>query len=188
MDIDIQFFIFLILTVLWLIEFIVFPSAKNKSAAGKRSFYLVFAGIVLSIVFSVIIHFKNIALIRGNPGEIMRNAALILYAAGVALRYWSSAILGNSFSRNIEADKEHKLISWGPYRFIRHPLYMALMLMVVSVSIFLRSLAGITFSLVIMTIVLGIRIKEEEKIMEENLGKRYMRWKEKRQLFIPFIF
>ncbi len=188
MRIDIRFLIFGLLTIFWLAEFIVFPSPKNGTGRGNISFYLVLAGIVLSISFSVIMNLSEKGLITGNPGEVLRTSSLFLYLYGVFLRYRSSKLLGKNFSRNIKAEREQALVSSGPYRIFRHPLYIALMILVVSVSMFLQSFPGIIFSLVVMAVVLGIRINEEEKIMEDKLGERYTRWKDKRYILLPFIF
>ncbi len=179
--------VFVILTGLWLSEFLFFPSPKKESLAGKKSFYLVLAGILVSILFSIIMFLTETALITGRNGALLRGVSLVLYAFGVFLRYWSSRLLGEDFSRSIAVRRDQDLVSRGPYRVLRHPLYTALMIMVVSVSLFLQSIPGIVFALVVMTAVLGVRIKEEERIMEEHLGERYIRWKEKRQLLIPFV-
>ncbi len=188
MEIDLSFLIFGLLTFLWLAEFIIFPSSKKGNIPGKLSFFLVLAGIIISISFSIVMHVNQMALIEGYPGEVLRIIALITYFIGVFLRYWSSKLLGKNFSRNIEAQRDQNLVSKGPYRFLRHPLYIALMIMVVSVSLFLQSLPGILFSVIIMAVVLGVRIKEEEKIMEDNIGKRYINWKKQRYIVIPFVF
>lgn len=185
---DIKVLIFALLTFLWLAEFKIIPSSKHPSVSGRGSFYLVLAGIVSSIIFSIILNLNEVFLITGSIGEAVKNAGLIFYAGGVFLRYWSSLLLGENFSRNIRASKDQRLVSKGPYRFFRHPLYIALLIMVVAVSMFLQSPTGIVFSAIVMGAVLGIRIKEEEKIMEENIGQRYIDWKKKRYFILPYIF
>jgi len=57
-----------------------------------------------------------------------------LIFAGDLLFIWSYKALGRNWSPILEIRKEHSLVTDGPYRFIRHPMYAAILLIGIGVS------------------------------------------------------
>ncbi len=87
----------------------------------------------------------------------------------------------------IQKERGHKVISTGLYGYIRHPMYAAIYLMVISSALLLSSMWGI-YTSVALIITLTIRSILEEKMLAKNLEgyKEYM--KKVKARFIPFIF
>lgn len=110
-----------------------------------------------------------------------------MYSIGIILRYWSSILLGQNFSRDVEVSKNQELISNGPYRYMRHPLYTGLFLLTIAVPLFVGNIAVFLLAILLMYNMLNRRILEEERFMEEVLGARYVRWKNERYKFVPFV-
>jgi protein-S-isoprenylcysteine O-methyltransferase Ste14 len=94
----------------------------------------------------------------------------------------------NSYASNIIEVNEHQIvISTGPYKFIRHPMYFGFLLMFLSTPIALASYwAVIPFLILPVSIIL--RIINEEKVLSENLQgyKEYCR--KTRYRLIPRIW
>ena len=55
-------------------------------------------------------------------------AGIALIVLGVALRAWSIATLGRFFQYHIEVQPGHRVVTEGPYRYVRHPSYSGLAL------------------------------------------------------------
>ena len=55
--------------------------------------------------------------------------------AGVALRWWAIRTLGAHFTRNLQTATDHRLITNGPYRHLRHPSYTGAILMLTGVGV-----------------------------------------------------
>ena len=51
-----------------------------------------------------------------------------LLLAAIALRYWSRSLLGNYWTSQVAVPEDIQPIVRGPYRFIRHPNYLAMSL------------------------------------------------------------
>lgn len=170
--------IFLVLTIMWLAEIIVF---RPKIAAGNEdsSFYSILKSILLSIGLTTILNYFGVFNIKISRMSISK-AGLILYAAGLVIRLWSRIELGKYFSHHVVVETDQPLISSGPYRIFRHPLYIGLFILVQSVSIYLYNYAGFTISAVLMISSLAKRVKKEEDDMERTIGSRYVEWKRKR--------
>ena len=178
-------YIFIAITILWLLEFIIFPSPKIEKNEKKKSFSLILFSIILVIFLNVI--FINLDLLILKH-KLIKPFALLLYFLGLALRYSSSFLLKDNFSRNVVVSKKQKLVSKGPYKYIRHPLYLGLILLTISVPLYFGNILVFIFSLILMTFAINIRIAEEEKAMEKVLKERYLNYKSKRKKFIPFIY
>jgi protein-S-isoprenylcysteine O-methyltransferase Ste14 len=126
--------------------------------------------------------------LTGSGQKFMFGGALALYSSGLALRYWAARSLGSWFSRSVEACPDQTLVSGGPYRFLRHPLYLGLFLLGVGLNGLMANPFGVTISVFILAIVLNLRMVEEERVLESTIGSRYRAWKSKRYRFVPFFY
>ena len=92
--------------------------------------------------------------------------------------------LGN-FNIQPKMKENAKLITTGVYAYIRHPMYLSVLLMMLGVFIGSPSILEALF-LVLLTIVLVLKAKKEEAIWSDET-KEYLEYKKKTKLFIPFI-
>lgn len=167
----------MIITVLWLGELLIFPSLDKDIKSEQKTYSIIFIAIIAIILLNAIMFFMNILIINRFLFKIL---GLIIYFMGLVLRYWSLLLLGKNFSRNVEVRMNQTLISRGPYKYIRHPLYIGLFLLTVAVPLYTGNLLIFLVAIFLMHRVLTIRIKEEEDFMEEYLGERYVKWKQDR--------
>lgn len=87
----------------------------------------------------------------------------------------------------IQEERKQKVISSGVYGFVRHPLYLGVLLMLIGGPLLLGALSGLAISLVAV-IVLVVRIRGEEKMLVEEL-EGYAEYKEKvRYRLVPFLW
>lgn len=106
-----------------------------------------------------------------------RWAGLVLGLFAVVINAWShktlSQKLGADFDPALRLLKVPALVTEGPYAKTRHPIYLAFLLMQISV-LFLTSNWLIGFcGLAIIASVIAIRVPEEEKILIEQFGDEY---------------
>ena len=102
-----------------------------------------------------------------------RWAGLAPAIAGFALLQWAQVTLANSWSDTPRMMKEQTLITSGPYRTIRHPIYTAFILILGS-TLFISSnwLIGLCWTGMVILEVLS-RIRFEEALMIEFFGEEY---------------
>jgi protein-S-isoprenylcysteine O-methyltransferase Ste14 len=96
-------------------------------------------------------------------------AALIIILAGFALA--SYALIENRFFSGmvrIQAERGHRVVSSGPYRWIRHPGYAGSLLAYLASPIWLDS-AWAFLPAIIITILLFIRTYLEDKTLQDEL-------------------
>ena len=113
-------------------------------------------------------------------------AAAALFLVGYGL--YAEVMRENAYlSRTVEIQENQKVISTGLYSVVRHPMYLATLLMFLPLALILGSLWGlIPFAL--YPVIIVIRIINEEKVLENGLDG-YIEYKSKvKYRLIPFIW
>ena len=113
---------------------------------------------------------------------------LVMIAAGIALRAWSIATLGRFFQYRIQVQSEHRVITHGPYRYVRHPSYSGLALVILGIAVASGSTLGFLVAAVLTGIGLAVRIHAEEKQLTDALGEQYERYASARKRLIPGVW
>jgi protein-S-isoprenylcysteine O-methyltransferase Ste14 len=104
---------------------------------------------------------------------------------GFALLQWSQVTLGKSWSDTPRMMKEQTLITSGPYRTIRHPIYTAFILILGS-TLFISSNWLIGLCWIGMTVLeVASRIGFEESLMLEFFGEQYSEYIKKTGRLLP---
>jgi protein-S-isoprenylcysteine O-methyltransferase Ste14 len=102
----------------------------------------------------------------------------------IGLLYWTLNSLGKNLTDTVVTRKEHTLVTSGPYHWVRHPFYDALLLLVISSSLIAANwfilLAGATTFLF-----LAIRTRIEERKLVERFGDQYLNYMARTNRFIP---
>jgi protein-S-isoprenylcysteine O-methyltransferase Ste14 len=107
-----------------------------------------------------------------------------LGAAGLILLAWVHHTLGRHWSANLQLKEEHTLVTSGPYRWARHPMYTALFGFFA--GLVLVSASWLVALLVVAAIfVLCARVGEEEMMMTEQFGDEYRIYMQRTGRFLP---
>ncbi|MBN2736444.1 MAG: isoprenylcysteine carboxylmethyltransferase family protein [Spirochaetales bacterium] len=80
-------------------------------------------------------------------------------------------VLSNPFASSvvrIQNDRNQKVISTGPYKLVRHPMYLGLLLLFFAIPLFLESQFGLAFS-VLLSVIFVIRTKKEDDTLKAEL-------------------
>ncbi len=92
--------------------------------------------------------------------------------------------LGN-FNIQPKMKENAKLITTGIYSYIRHPMYLSVLLMMLGVFVGSPSMVEAIF-FILLTLVLVLKAKKEEAIWSSET-QEYIEYKKRTKLFIPFI-
>ena len=106
----------------------------------------------------------------------------------VAYAIYAEVLRENTYlSRTVEVQKGQKVIDTGLYGLVRHPMYMATVLLFLSMPLVLGSVISFVIMLCYIPIIVK-RIKNEERVLEEGLPG-YKEYKKKvKYRLIPFIW
>ena len=110
----------------------------------------------------------------------------VLFLCGYAM--YAEVMRENAYlSRTVEVQKGQRVIDTGLYAVVRHPMYLATLLMFLPIPLILGSLWGLcAFALYPVAIV--IRILDEERVLTEGLDGYAAYRKRVKYRLIPFIW
>lgn len=134
----------------------------------------------------VIIQFMCIVYLLWTTPIIFSLTASVLLLAGFVLILWAVLAMRKSKLRILpQPAMTAVLITSGPYRFIRHPMYTALITGALGLIIMCPSIWRI-LTLVILTITLFVKLTLEEKMLAEKFPQ-YRAYQKKTYRLIPLI-
>ena len=112
--------------------------------------------------------------------------SLAIFAIGAIVGVWALRHnqLGNFHIQPI-IKKDSKLITTGIYRYIRHPMYLSVTIMMSSILLSTPTPLE-TILLLSLVIVLALKAKREESLWLDH-NEEYDRYKNSSKLFIPFV-
>jgi len=168
---------------------------KPSSIRPTESFHIYFAGfgtlvfwidsiLLPFITFTGFLSFLNTFPLRivFQYDSIVQVGGLILLTAGYALFSWSVIARGR-YAVSWDMRDDHKLVSWGPYRYVRHPSYLAYFLMFLGLVLTWLNLLTV-LSLIAIPGYVPLAYNEE-KILIERFGDEYRRYQEETGRFLP---
>lgn len=143
----------------------------------------------LVVVTCLIISALDIAILRHGRFTLTAVGILgvALFLAGLSLYGVVRLTLGRIFSEAVRILPGHKLITNGPYRIIRHPIYLGEILYGLSIPMMLSSLYGFVIMLALIPMLLH-RIGIEEKILVSRFGQEYVEYAHNTKKIIPHIY
>jgi protein-S-isoprenylcysteine O-methyltransferase Ste14 len=115
-------------------------------------------------------------------------AGIALIVAGVGLRAWSIATLGRFFQYQIEIQAGHQVVTTGPYRYVRHPSYTGIALVLAGFALASGDVLSLVAVAVLGGLGLAVRIRAEERQLTEALGADYERFAAQRKRLIPGVW
>jgi protein-S-isoprenylcysteine O-methyltransferase Ste14 len=105
----------------------------------------------------------------------------------LVLLVWVQRALGSNFSTTLHVREEHTLVTYGPYRWVRHPMYTVLYLFLIGVFLVTQNwFIGAGF-LIPLTLIVAMRLDNEEAAMIEKFGDDYRQYMHRTGRFAPRV-
>lgn len=177
------FILWLGITLYWII------SAVNISGGHRGSEIFSFIKLIGSalIIYLPLPFGGSFATQLFSPTLLTGLIGISLCLTGIALMAWSRVHLGRNWSGNVIIQQGHKLISNGPYKYIRHPIYSGGLLAMLATAM----VVGYIFSFLwVAFCVLGLvmKMREEEKLLSEQFPSEYPLYKKRTKMLVPFVW
>lgn len=177
----------LIILVGWAVFWVGWLLAATGTKRGQSNWSR-YAGIRLVLILIVG------ALIRGGhgvdsavlKGPWPKGVGLALFLLGLGLAVWARFFIGRNWGTPMSRKEDPELITSGPYRFVRHPIYSGIILAMIGTGV------AISLYWLIIGAVSGayfiVSAKAEERYMTERFPDAYPEYKRSSKMLIPFIF
>ena len=109
-----------------------------------------------------------------------------LMVIGFALTVWARLVLGSNWSATVTVKENHELITRGPYRLVRHPIYSGLLLAILG-SALPREDARAVAAVLVFLFALLRKAGIEEGRMIATFGDEYRAYRRRSKMVIPYI-
>lgn len=142
------------------------------------------ASIVCSIAVALAV---PVASIPYDPWPTVALGSVVV-VLGIALRRWAARTLGSFFTQSVTIRRGHRVVTSGPYRYVRHPGYSAMLVSMVGLGLTLGNALSVAVMVVGFFAAHVPRIRVEESVLEQSLGEEYRQFERTRKGLIPGVW
>jgi protein-S-isoprenylcysteine O-methyltransferase Ste14 len=146
----------------------------RRRASGRAPLFAnaaAFVGFLISLLF-----FSGAS--AGATALLLASCGLFLAVAGAALVLRSRAELGAAWSLAPSADQGLGFVTTGPYRFVRHPIYVGFALLAMGQALAFGSWPALAIVLCGIVPTFAWRARAEEKLLNRTFGERYATYRQ----------
>jgi protein-S-isoprenylcysteine O-methyltransferase Ste14 len=171
------------------LAYLVLANAIRGRALGRgRSSVARAGGMARWLPLFIFVPYVVIGLRPGPEIDIpdaIRWLGLALALAGPAFSSWSAATLGRHFDIEVEVHGGHEIIDTGPYRIVRHPVYLGLAVHFIGACLATGNLLLIAGTLFGTFPALYVRASVEERLLRTTLGPAYDAYARRVPMLVP---
>jgi protein-S-isoprenylcysteine O-methyltransferase Ste14 len=166
--------------VFWVYWFVSALGAKQGRRGGRRIPLQWLSALSVILIFRV---FRGGSLTVHSP--VLAAIGAVAFASGIALAIWARVHLGRNWGMPMTQKAEPELVTSGPYRFVRHPIYSGLLVAILGTAL-VTNLIGL-----IIVAILGAYFYYSASVEEENLTATfpaaYPEYRNSTKMLIPFV-
>jgi protein-S-isoprenylcysteine O-methyltransferase Ste14 len=117
---------------------------------------------------------------------VTEGIAVCVCILGLLGAIWARRTLAGNWSSEVVFKENHELIERGPYRWVRHPIYTSILLMVLGTVLAAGHIASFV-GLLFMAAGLWIKLRQEEALMLRHFPDQYADYMSRVKALIPFV-
>jgi protein-S-isoprenylcysteine O-methyltransferase Ste14 len=178
-------FCWIAIVAVWMILALSVKRTKERQPLFSRLIYL-----MLTVVVVVLLNVgvRKVNLTRSVLPHTLAIAILadLLVLAGFIISVWARIVLGRNWSARVTLKEDHQLIQRGPYRFVRHPIYSGLLVMILGTAVLVGRVSGF-LALLICLCGFWIKLRQEEALLTGRLPG-YSEYMARTKALVPFLF
>ena len=161
-------------------------SREGRTSEGVSLFLRFFVGVPLIICILVYPFRPQILEWASIPLDPMwRWIGAAIFGLSLPLLIWVQQALGKNFSTDLRIRTGHTLVTWGPYRHVRHPMYTVLLLTFTGMGLLSANWFIGSAGIIVLIVIMVSRTPKEEAMMADAFGQSYKRYAETTGRYIP---
>ncbi len=183
----IQFWLFLGLSLVFF-AFLIRASVLKGSDAGAKRDNRSRLGIILQSIGIGLAGFGPLrpVLPPTSPAAIAGSIGVVIFMGGaIALFATSSRALGKNWSVVARTLDDHELVRHGPYAYIRHPIYLGMLLFLLGLAVALGHLVQLVVAIPVFLTGTLIRTRIEDRLLEDRFGDAFRDYARTTPALIP---
>jgi protein-S-isoprenylcysteine O-methyltransferase Ste14 len=147
---------------------------------------IAFAVSVLALLAAPLLN--QLQLGRFPPAMRAGWAGVVLMGLSLVLRVWANRTLGAFYTRTLRTVEGQPVVQAGPYRIIRHPGYLGIILMWTGAGLAVMNWMATLVVLGSMVATYHYRMNAEEAMLLEAQGEAYRAYQSRTWRLIPFVY
>lgn len=188
----ISFAITIIMWIVFAIGFLLLKRRQKQNEQKKNKLAMIgmmLEGVGFAFVFTVRREpFTNIFQMNSSIQILLTIFSGILAFASVWLGLSAVKTLGKQWNIKAQIIEGHELITTGPYKIVRHPIYSALFGLLIVTGYSITQLWAFIIAIVFYFIGTIFRTRVEEQLLIQHFGDQYEKYKKKVPAIIPYIY
>lgn len=159
----------------------------HQRPSGESPWVLASANLVSNLGMLVTVWLDARGIWRMPGGDGVRAVGLGVFALGTALRVATMLALGRMFSLRVSVEPDHRLVTSGFYRYVRHPSYTSVIVLCTGIALAYRSWLWVAL---IPSMIFGLtrRMATEEKFLLAHFGDEYRAYMARTKRLLPGIY
>src|SRR5487761_1151273 len=144
---------------------------------------------IRAVVVVLAIFLLRVGAFRGgglNSDLWRAGIGLVLFALGLGFAIWGRLNIGRNWGTPMSRKDEPELVTSGPYRLVRHPIYSGILLAGLGTAVSLSWLWLIALALVGISFVYSATV--EERYLTEQFPDTYPTYKRSTKMLVPLVF
>jgi protein-S-isoprenylcysteine O-methyltransferase Ste14 len=170
----------IVFLVVWAILAMVYGGSAQPFSPAARAMRL-----LMTVVFFLSIYYGQRIRVFGDFAADIAVAGAVLCVLGLAFAIWARVALGRSWGMPMTIHAHPELVTSGPYRYVRHPIYTGLSAMLIGTSL-VYPMAAPACAATIALMVYSAR--REERDMAQRFVDAYPKYKQHSKFLVPFVF
>ena len=131
----------------------------------------------VALAFVVVLHrYLPLASLIPAPWHY---AGIALAALGAALAVWTVVLFRRARTTIIPFQESTALITWGPYRFTRNPMYLSMAFFLLGAAFFVGSLSPFVVVPIFIVVIQKLFISREETMLAERFPAEFPGYRRK---------
>jgi protein-S-isoprenylcysteine O-methyltransferase Ste14 len=167
-------------------------SRDRRRFSGRTADRGSFFGFVIAIPAALIIAFQAVFRLPELGIAVLQPAlswaGIGLIWGGMAFSLWAIRTLGAFFRTSVVVQETHRLVTAGPYRWLRHPAYTGSIASLVGLGLALGNWASLAAMALLPTLAIAFRIHVEERALTEQFGGAYDEFRKSRRAVLPLVW
>jgi protein-S-isoprenylcysteine O-methyltransferase Ste14 len=159
-------------------------TAERQSWAERMSHLLLLA-IAFVLLFNAI-PLAPLTTVVLPPSLGTGLAGAVLCVGGLIFALWARRTLGANWSGIVTLKQDHELVTRGPYRYVRHPIYTGMLAMLLGTALAAGRLGGFV-GLAFGFVAIWIKVRQEEALMLRHFPDEYRAYRARAKALIPFV-
>lgn len=156
----------------------------------RRSLVATFSMVLFAVALFLTLRFRIGFFTVGNQWSVFLFRAMgsLVMLVGLAFNLWGRMHLKGNWSDHVRVYEDHFLVTDGPYRFVRHPLYASLIWMFLGASAAYLNWLSAVETLLVFVPAMSYRARLEEQALEAQFGDAYAAYRRTTPRFFPPIW